>query len=241
MWSDHFLAFHHGKCLRSDFSADWPSSGTGMTIIWCMHVIHAPNTLGAIRLWGMSRYVALQYVFTMSFTNAASCWSFRRLSMAIRDWSMDSRRGKAASMTGASTSRSSLSLNSYLRHSSMTTCTAPYTRGTSSVSRYRTIVGSTSGQLSGKSAFTSTLRHSTSCERIRSGDWMSASRTLARTVALSSSCRRADSSLRGSHPLATRFLKWIAAACRMGSSACGATATCIRPTTCPLLYAIWER
>jgi len=35
-----------------------------------MHVIHAPYTSPRINAPGMSRYVALQYVFTISFTSS---------------------------------------------------------------------------------------------------------------------------------------------------------------------------
>ena len=79
--------------------------------------------------------MAFQYVFSMSFTSVASVLSRLCASLAMSDWSIWSNLGKAFSMTGARTSLSSLSLNSYLRQMTWMTCTAPYTRAMSSVPR----------------------------------------------------------------------------------------------------------
>ena len=75
------------------------------------------------------------------------------------------------------------------------------------------------------------MTHSVSWLLTWSGLWMSASSTFSRHVTLSSSWSRGSFSRRGAQPFATRFLKWMLAAWRIASSACGATATCIRPTT----------
>ena len=152
----------------------------------------------------------------------------------MRDWSICSSLGKAFSMTGVRTVRSSLSRNSYLRQMTWMTCTAPYTRAMSSVPRCPMRVVRRSGQRSGKSCCTATRMTSVSWERMSSGDWMNDSRMLARMVALSSSCSLGDSSRLGSHPLALMFFRWIAAACRMPPSAWGAVATCMSPTMYPL-------
>ena len=120
-----------------------------MVMIWCMHVIQAPKLSPRIRTGGTSKYVADQYVLTISFTKPASATSDRRSVMPIRLCNMASSLGKVWSITGASVFLSSLSLYSYLRQSSMMTCTAPVTRGTSSVCRYEHSVGSSAGHFSG--------------------------------------------------------------------------------------------